>query len=133
MLRGVAGAVRNTAHAHNVTLPNNFARSVAKRAIGTLSALTPPEALAGDKNPSQEGSGKSVASSDPSGSNSDQGPRKGDRLTSQRRSPLRQLHLKIAKQMIKIKSSRSQEDIDGYIRVLQHLDAAAIELERLEM
>lgn len=39
MLRIVAGAVRNAAHAHGIVLEKNFARSVAKRAVGTLSAM----------------------------------------------------------------------------------------------
>ncbi len=41
MLRIIAGAVRNAAHAHGITLEKNFARSVAKRAVGTLTAMAP--------------------------------------------------------------------------------------------
>lgn len=45
VLRIVEGAVRNAAHAHGLTLPPRFARSVAKRAAGTLTAQW-PDALA---------------------------------------------------------------------------------------
>ena len=38
MLKIVAGAVRNTMHAHGMPVDYRFARSVAKRAVGTLSA-----------------------------------------------------------------------------------------------
>lgn len=38
MLRIVAGAVRNTMHAHGMEVDYRFARSVAKRAVGTLTA-----------------------------------------------------------------------------------------------
>lgn len=40
-LKIIMGAVRNTAHHHNLTLPKNFHRSVAKRAVGTLTAEMP--------------------------------------------------------------------------------------------
>ncbi len=36
MLRAIAGAVRNVAHAHQLEVPKTFARSVGKRATGTL-------------------------------------------------------------------------------------------------
>lgn len=38
MLKIIAGAVRNTQHAHGMPVDYRFARSVAKRAVGTLSA-----------------------------------------------------------------------------------------------
>lgn len=41
-MRIVAGAVRNAAHAHSdISIPQTFARSVAKRAAGTLTAAWP--------------------------------------------------------------------------------------------
>lgn len=40
MLRIVAGAVRNAQAAHGLPVDYRFARSVAKRAVGTLSAHT---------------------------------------------------------------------------------------------
>jgi hypothetical protein len=56
MLRIVAGAVRNAADAHEVKLPRNFARSVAKRAVGTLSAQM-LNTLATEQSDGQEGNG----------------------------------------------------------------------------
>lgn len=38
VLRMVEGAVRDAAHCHKVTLPERLARSIAKRAAGTLTA-----------------------------------------------------------------------------------------------
>lgn len=40
ILRVIEGAVRNAAHHHpEIAIPDSFARSVAKRAAGTLTAL----------------------------------------------------------------------------------------------
>lgn len=56
MLKIVSGAVLNTAHAHGASIDRKFARGVAKRAVGTLSAnwadmlaarATAPSGLAG--------------------------------------------------------------------------------------
>jgi hypothetical protein len=45
--RAVAGAVRNALHGHPIwTVPQDFARSVAKRAAGTLMAHAGPSLLA---------------------------------------------------------------------------------------
>lgn len=67
MLRIIAGAVRNAAHAHGMTVDKEmvrFARSVAKRAVGTLSAMAPrhlgsrmPEGLAAGSPDGQTGAG----------------------------------------------------------------------------
>lgn len=55
MLRIVAGAVKNAADAHGVALPKSFARSVAKRLAGTLTAQW-PEVLAANAPSDQVGS-----------------------------------------------------------------------------
>ncbi|MGM4906310.1 hypothetical protein AB8B21_05465 [Tardiphaga sp. 866_E4_N2_1] len=53
ILRVVEGAVRNAAHAHSdIIVPNSFARSVAKRAAGTLTAQWPDVLAAGFDEPS---------------------------------------------------------------------------------
>lgn len=55
MLDIVAGAVRQAAHHHGVELPANFDRSVAKRAVGTLSAQA-DSVCGADITPVSEGS-----------------------------------------------------------------------------
>lgn len=59
MLRIVAGAVRNAQQAHGLPIDYRFARSVAKRAVGTLSAfksqVTPIPEMPGALAPSAEG------------------------------------------------------------------------------
>jgi hypothetical protein len=64
MLRAIAGAVRNAAHAHRLEIPKSFARSVAKRATGTLTAQW-PDVLAATANRRQEGSRDRLVSRGP--------------------------------------------------------------------
>lgn len=62
MLKIVSGAVLNTANAHPGVLPDkNFARGVAKRAVGTLTAQW-PEVLAASESPSGKREGSLKAS-----------------------------------------------------------------------
>jgi len=54
VFRAVAGAVRNALDGHpQWVVPRNFARSVAKRAAGTLAGMNPGTALAAARQPGQ--------------------------------------------------------------------------------
>lgn len=72
----VSGAIRNTLHGHpNWEVPRDFARSVAKRAAGTLAGMHPGIALAAARRSGQKKRVLSIVSSSvdgPSGA-----PRKG--------------------------------------------------------
>lgn len=116
MLRAVAGAVRNTADAHRTVLPHNFDRSVAKRAVGTLSALNQPEALAAITS-RQEGLDETSAISRPKGSQYVKGP-EGGRHTEKWRSPLFCISYEISRKMWAVTDPVARE---AYIDVLRLL------------
>jgi hypothetical protein len=59
VLRVVEGAVRNAAHAHSELINPRFARSVAKRAAGTLTSQW-PEVLAARSKPSDRAEAQSI-------------------------------------------------------------------------
>lgn len=128
MLRAIAGAVRNAAHAHHVELAHNFARSVAKRATGTLTAHWPDVLAASSSR--HEGSRDTCLTRAPRGSGL-QGHSKGDRLSAVRRSPIRKLWMLYAGQMWKIKREGTPEQYAAHVRVLRLLNEAQRELERL--
>lgn len=130
MLRAIAGAVRNAAHAHQIEMPKTFARSVAKRATGTLTAQW-PDVLAATANRRQNSSCARLVSRELRGSDLSRGPSKGDRLGLLRRSPLRFIWNHYAAGMWKIKHEGTQEQYDEYVRVLQLLNQAQRELDSL--
>ncbi len=128
MLRAVAGAVRNTAHAHQVELPWNFDRSVAKRAAGTLSAreaVASPEELAGVVS-RQKGAGDNDSSPGLNGSHSVKDRKKGGHLKQLRWSPLFRVWKEITRKMWSITDPVARE---AYIDVLRML---AKEQEKLK-
>lgn len=87
MLRIVAGAVMNAAHAHpEVIIPESFARSVAKRAAGTLTAQW-PEVLAANCTLSESG-GRQITNDLARGADLLKPSAKGSADGSHRRSPL---------------------------------------------
>jgi hypothetical protein len=88
VLRIVAGAVKNAAHAHpGVVVTDRFARSVAKRAAGTLTAQWPDVLAAGQ--PSDKVGADNRASAPPRRSTHQvKSCDGGERLSSYRRSPL---------------------------------------------
>lgn len=122
MLRIIAGAVRNAAHAHRHDLPNSFARSVAKRAVGTLTADW-PDVLAAKNQRRHEVVRAKLSMPDHRRSDLAQGQSKGDRLGF-RRSPIRKAWNEIAMQMWKIKRGGSSEQYLAHVRALQLLDEA---------
>jgi len=129
MLRAIAGAVRNAAHAHQIDISRNFARSVAKRATGTLTAQW-PDVLAATANRRQEGSRASLETRGPRGSKLLEGRSEGGSLRLLRLSPIRFVWKRYAAGMWKIKHG-PPEIYAAHIRVLKLLDEAQRELDAL--
>jgi hypothetical protein len=123
MLRAIAGAVRNTAHAHQLEMPKNFARSVAKRATGTLTAQW-PDVLAATSQRRQEGRVKDWYRAGPEALRPVKGHSKGDRLRLLRRSPIRSLWKRFAAGMWKVKREGTPEQYAAHVQVLKLLDEA---------
>lgn len=131
MLRVIAGAVHNAAHAHQIEVPDSFARGVAKRATGALTAQW-AEVLAATANRRQEGLRDSTALRDPRGSHPTKGSSEGDRLRLLRRSPIRFIWKRYAANMWKIKRFGTSEQYEAHIRVLKLLAEAQRELDDLD-
>lgn len=130
MLRAIAGAVRNAAHAHRMDMPKNFARSVAKRATGTLTAQW-PDVLAATANRRQEGLRDRLISRGPRGSDLSRGLSEGDGLRLLRLSPIRFVWKRYAAGMWKIKHKGTAEQYAAHVRVLKLLDDAQRELDAI--
>ena len=131
MLRAIAGAVMNAAHAHQIEMPTNFARSVAKRATGTLTAQW-AEVLAAKSQPRrQEGQRANGFTRCPRWDNTVGGLSEGGRLRLLRRSPIRQAWKQFAMGMSDIKHNGGPEQLAMHIKILRLLDEAQRELERL--
>lgn len=130
MLRAIAGAVRNAAHAHQVEVPKSFARSVAKRATGTLTAQW-PDVLAATANRRQDGSRATSTTRGPRGDHSICGRSEGDRLVLLRRSPIRTLWKRFAAGMWKVKHEGTPEQYTAHVRILKLLDEAQREYDAL--
>lgn len=128
MLRIIAGAVKNTADAHNCPVPENFARSVAKRATGTLMAQWPDVLAAKSR---QKADGREFPNSCRRGSEPVEDRAKGGRPRIIRRPPIRALWGKFASRMREIKINGTQEELEAHVKVLRLLDEAARELEKL--
>jgi len=131
MLRAISGAVMNAAHAHKLNMTKNFARSVAKRATGTLTAQW-PEVLAAKTYRRQAGHGDRIPTSWPrvDHSHSDDHS-KGDRHRLRRRSPIRQVWKMFANNMWKVKREGTPEQFEAHVRILRLLDEAQRELDKL--
>jgi hypothetical protein len=118
ILRIVEGAVKNTIDAHGDRESRNFARSVAKRAAGTLTAQwpdvlaasSPSDQTAGDTMGSPRSLGAHLRKRQGSGghghSRSDEN---GGRLRCSRRPPLRRLQVEIG---ILARNARKAEQFD---------------------
>jgi hypothetical protein len=114
----VAGAVRNTAHGHkHWRLTDTMARSIAKRAAGTLTAVW-PDVLAARYVPSDgaDGSGPSSRWPPPFRPNRKAG---GGRRVYARRSPLFSLIRQIAAQIGPAKRAGRHERAQALIDVLR--------------
>lgn len=120
VLRIVAGAVRNAVHAHpEIVVPDTFARSVAKRATGTLTASWPDVLAAHSASSGMAPAG--IAS---------RSPRSGDLLTRSKgrahraRPPLQQLWKRISKMVGDAKRSGNHDRAQALIDVLRMIAAA---------
>jgi hypothetical protein len=122
----------NTAHAHHFEVPKNFARSVAKRATGTLTAQW-PDVLAATANRRQNGARDGTQSRGPRGSELVEGYSKGGRLRLLRRSPIRAIWKHLAAGMWKIKHEGTPEQYATHVRVLKLLAEAQRELDSLSL
>src|ERR1700761_6582133 len=85
MLRIIAGAVLNVQDHHGMVREQRFARSVAKRAVGTLTAQWPDVLAASNR---QIGGRDRLVPRQPQGSQLIEGLLEGDRLNRSRRSPI---------------------------------------------
>lgn len=122
ILRIVEGAVRNAAHAHQgVTVPNTFARSVAKRAAGTLTAGW-PEVLAAKLTPSNRSVGRVNGPAAHGGLSLVKSAKRGSPWVS-RRSPLDDLWRRCSKMVGVAKRAGDQHTIQALIEVLKLIAA----------
>ena len=122
MFRIIEGAVNNAWHAHpRWPFDPRFAKSISKRAVGTLSAAL-PEVLAAHT-PSAEPGDDAV-----SDRHRDQGPQAivgpevegaAVSLSPRRRSPLLKLHMAVGKMAARAKRDGKDETVDALIKVLQ--------------
>ena len=121
ILRIVAGAVKNAADSHpNISIPPTFARSVAKRAAGTLTAGW-PEVLAA-RTPSSDIAGDILGPSRRSSIIPRFGRRRGSGDSIHRRSPYRVLWTNIAAQLWAIKRSGNMERYTAFVDILKLID-----------
>jgi hypothetical protein len=131
MLRAIAGAVENTSHAHKLALPENFARGVAKRAVGTLTAQWPDVLASATVIWRQEQGRDTYVSRALRGSEVMESLAKGGRLRLLRRSPIRAIWYMYAKRMFKIRRQGTEEEYQTHCRILRLLDQAQRELDAL--
>lgn len=121
MLRAVSGAVRNAQNAHpNWPFDDRFAKSIAKRAVGTLSALMP--AVLASSGPSCE----------PDGHPANHRANRADIHGTARRgrshrsgpSPLPDLHHKVGIMIRNARKSGNQEAWDALVEVARLIGKA---------
>lgn len=124
MLRIVSGAVLNAAHHHpGQEINARFARSVAKRAVGTLTARW-PDVLAARCGASSDG-----RLSQPCLGGVQRGgllvrtSRKGSGDSGTRRSPYRKMWTEIAAQLYYIKRSGNTDRYNDFVDILKMIDA----------
>lgn len=131
ILRAVEGAVRNAAHAHpDYLIDDKFARSVAKRAAGTLTAQWPEVLAASAKSSGTHGQALSELSvrgvrhpvNRAAGSQFGKGRERGASHV-RRRSPLKILWGQLSQQMRAIKASGNVERELAFIDALRMVDA----------
>lgn len=128
ILRIVEGAVKNTCDAHGEEFNPSFARSVAKRAAGTLSAemsavlaAKPSEKLGASLSAKGLRAARAAYHTTPlKGSQQTYGPRVGKSHPASA-SPLRSLEKWMFRQMRDIKNSGRTEYADAFIAVLRQI------------
>lgn len=130
MLRAIAGAVKNAADAHHIEVPRTFARSVAKRATGTLTAQW-PDVLAAKANRRQIRARNETDLRALRFPNCMEGVSKGGRLIFLRRSPLSRVWDYFSAQMRMVKVDGTPQQAESIIKILRLLDEASKEYDRL--
>lgn len=131
ILRAVEGAVKNAADAHSCdTLPRNFARSVAKRAAGTLTAQWPEVLAARLDGPSGRADAKTCLIAQPRGAHLIKRVGRGSSQTT-RRSPLPTLWKNLAAQIRPLKEAGQIERADAFVDVLKMIAALQIKAVHL--
>ncbi len=118
ILRAVEGAVRNAAHGHpRYDIPESFARSVAKRAAGTLTAQW-PDVLAARFDESSGTGGSYSGEGRPRGVRGYQRLGRGPSYVS-RRSPLPGLWKAISAKIRPLKDAGKLEKVAALVEVLK--------------
>lgn len=120
VLRMVEGAVRNAGHHHpHWGLDDRIARSIAKRAAGTLTAQW-LEVLAAS-GPSDKANGDSLAPPRPRGVKDRDGLAKGERLRFGRRSPLHSATVAVGLMVRQARKAGETERVAALVDVLRLL------------
>jgi hypothetical protein len=119
ILRAVEGAVKDAAHAHsNAIIPNSFARSVAKRAAGTLTAQWPEVLAAGFNQPSDRVGAGNSWTAQPRSAQSNQRVGRGSSYL-QRRSPLPMLWKALSARIRPLRDCGQSEKAEALVDVLK--------------
>lgn len=128
VLRIIRGAVLNVYDHHGMVRDKFFARSVAKRAAGTLTAQW-PEVLAAKHQRRQNALEVNRPTSHAQGPEYVTGYLKGDRHSSLRRSPIYLIWKEIASTMWRVRTQGTPEEYAACIKLLRLLQQTHIELE----
>lgn len=129
ILRAVEGAVKNVSHCHpEWKIRPNFARSIAKRAAGTLTAQW-PEVLAAHSSSSDRGGMSPGANNRPQHTHIIKCSERGASQV-QRRSPLVRLWKEISAQIGDIKRSGNSEREKAFIDILKMISAKQVKGEK---
>lgn len=119
VIRIVAGAVRNASHSHpELNVPDHFARSVAKRAAGTLTAGW-PEVLAARSAPSDRATCQTTNKCVHDRAQSIKPFGRGSVTIAYRRSPLVDLWADIARMIYAPKKAGNHERVQALVDVLK--------------
>lgn len=130
-LRIVAGAVMNAAHAHGTNITKSFARSVAKRAIGTLTAQWPDVLAAREARRHQARAAEVIMRPRPNAARA-VGKGKGTAGAFRLRSLLLRVRSRLAKQMWSINRNGSPDQVADFVAALRALAQAIEAVEKLE-
>lgn len=128
ILRIVEGAVRNAAYSHpEFAITNYFARSIAKRAAGTLTAQW-PDVLAARSLPSDRADANSYLFARPRDAKIDKRRGRGLSHPRRRQSPLRALWKVLSAQISPLRAAGKTERADAFVEILKMI----AELQRPE-
>lgn len=121
ILRAVEGAVKNVAHHHpEYQLTPRLARSIAKRAAGTLTAQWPDVLAARSALPDRAGV-SSIGRTQPSSSYLSTAMKRGPSQPRARRSPLRLLWKELSAKVGEAKKRGQPERAQAFIEILQRI------------